>query len=320
MSGGRLVVGVDVGGTYTDLFLFDEATGRARVGKVPSTRGQEAAGFADGIIGLAPLPDISAIVHGTTVGTNALLERKGARAGLITTQGFRDVLEMRRRDRRQTWGLTGNFVPVIERDLREEVPERTLADGSIHTPVDPDAVRAAAARLRDAGARALCIVFLHSYANPANERAALAAAREVWPNGDITISSDTTTSIGTRSGTRPSQRRRHRHTLNSRTRTRRSSTLTGERAIEQELTTCSVGAVCVYWPVFMIRAKIRAYLPTITNNNSDTILYLSMSINQSIWDSGPKYTHARRWKGAARPVQPVRCNAFIARAALATTA
>ncbi|OJW21744.1 MAG: hydantoin utilization protein A [Rhodospirillales bacterium 69-11] len=190
MSGGRLVVGVDVGGTYTDLFLFDEATGRARVGKVPSTRGQEAAGFADGIIGLAPLPDISAIVHGTTVGTNALLERKGARAGLITTQGFRDVLEMRRRDRRQTWGLTGNFVPVIERDLREEVPERTLADGSIHTPVDPDAVRAAAARLRDAGARALCIVFLHSYANPANERAALAAAREVWPNGDITISSD----------------------------------------------------------------------------------------------------------------------------------
>ena len=185
-----LVVGVDVGGTYTDLFLFDEATGTARVGKVPSTRGQEAVGFVAGISGLASLPDISAIVHGTTVGTNALLERKGARAGLITTAGFRDVLEMRRRDRRQTWGLTGNFTPVIERDMRAEVAERTMADGTVLTAVDPEEIRATAQRLRDAGAEALCIVFLHSYANPANERAALAAAREVWPNQHVAISSD----------------------------------------------------------------------------------------------------------------------------------
>ena len=71
----RLVAGVDVGGTFTDLFLFDEANGRVRVGKVPSTRGQEAVGFAAGLAGLAALPDLSAIVHGTTVGTNALLER-----------------------------------------------------------------------------------------------------------------------------------------------------------------------------------------------------------------------------------------------------
>ncbi len=185
-----LVVGVDVGGTFTDLFLFDEADGRVRVGKVPSTRGQEAVGFAAGIAGLAALPGISAIVHGTTVGTNALLERKGARAGLITTAGFRDVLEMRRRDRRQTWGLTGNFVPPIARDLRLEVAERTGADGSVVQPVDPAEVRAAALRLRNAGAEALAIVFLHSYANPANERAALAAARDVWPNAHLAISSD----------------------------------------------------------------------------------------------------------------------------------
>ena len=186
----RLVAGVDVGGTFTDLFLFDEASGRVRVGKVPSTRGQEAVGFAAGLAGLAALPDLSAIVHGTTVGTNALLERKGARAGLITTAGFRDVLEMRRRDRRQTWGLSGDFIPPIERDLRLEVAERTGADGSVVRPVDPDEVRAAARRLRDAGAEALAIVFLHSYANPANERAALAAARAVWPNAHIAISSD----------------------------------------------------------------------------------------------------------------------------------
>lgn len=186
----HLVVGVDVGGTYTDLFLFDEATGTARIGKVPSTRGQEAIGFANGVEGLATLPEISAIVHGTTVGTNALLERKGGRAGLITTLGFRDVLEMRRRDRRQTWGLIGGFVPVIPRDMRIEVDERTLADGTIHTAVQAGAVADAARRLLAQGAEALCIVFLHSYANPANERAALAAVQAVWPNPHVAISSD----------------------------------------------------------------------------------------------------------------------------------
>ena len=184
----RLVVGVDVGGTYTDLFLFDEGTGQARVGKVPSTRGREADGFAAGIEGLSPLPAISAIVHGTTVGTNALLERKGARAGLITTQGFRDVLAMRRRDRRQTWGLQGHFVPVIPRERRLEVAERTLADGTVHTPIDPAEVEAAARALLAEGAEALCIVFLHSYANPANELTALAAARAVWPNAHVAAS------------------------------------------------------------------------------------------------------------------------------------
>ena len=186
----RLVIGVDVGGTFSDFFLFDEASGTARVGKVPSTRGREADGFAAGIAALSPLPAISAIVHGTTVGTNALLERKGARAGLITTAGFRDTLEMRRRDRRQTWGLTGNFVPVIDRDMRVEVAERTLADGTLLTAVDPEEVRSAALQLRKAGAEALCIIFLHSYANPANERAALAAAQSVWPNAHVAISSD----------------------------------------------------------------------------------------------------------------------------------
>ena len=185
----RLVIGVDVGGTFSDFFLFDEAAGTARVGKVPSTRGREADGFAAGIAALAPLPALSAIVHGTTVGTNALLERKGARAGLITTAGFRDVLEMRRRDRRQTWGLTGNFVPVIPRDMRLQVAERTLADGTILTPIDPDELRAAAATLLERGAEALCIVFLHSYANPANELAALAAVAGLWPNPHVAISS-----------------------------------------------------------------------------------------------------------------------------------
>ncbi|MFE1599256.1 hydantoinase/oxoprolinase family protein [Methylobacterium sp. ID0610] len=185
----RAVVGVDVGGTFTDLFLYDEAARRFRTAKVPSNRGDEAVGFLAGLRGFGPVADLASVVHGTTVGTNALLERKGARVGLITTRGFRDVLEMRRRDRRHTWGLWGDFVPVVERDLRAEVDERTLADGSIRTPVDPDEVAAVARALLDQGAEALAICFVNAYANPRNERAALAAAAAIWPNGDLACSS-----------------------------------------------------------------------------------------------------------------------------------
>jgi N-methylhydantoinase A len=193
MSAGPIVggpiVGVDVGGTFTDLFCFDAATGRFQTEKVPSNRGDEAVGFMAGLRRFGDVAALGSIVHGTTVGTNALLERKGARVGLITTPGFRDALEMRRRDRRHTWGLTGDFIPVVDRDMRLEVAERTLADGGIRVAVDPGEVRAAAMRLRDAGAEALAIVFINSYANPANELAALRAASEVWPNANIACSS-----------------------------------------------------------------------------------------------------------------------------------
>lgn len=183
------VIGVDVGGTFTDLFFVDEATGTLDVGKVPSTRGNEAVGFLDGISRkMDDLGQIATVVHGTTVGTNALLERKGARTGMISTRGFRDVLEMRRRDRPQTWGLWGTFQPVIPRDLRLEVGERTLADGTVHTAVDADEVKRAAAALREAGAESVCVFFVNSYANPENERVAAAAVRAVWPNAHVTVS------------------------------------------------------------------------------------------------------------------------------------
>lgn len=182
------IVGVDVGGTFTDLFHYDEARGSFRTAKVPSNRGDEAVGFLAGLQSFGPVAELGSIVHGTTVGTNALLERKGARVGLITTAGFRDVLEMRRRDRRHTWGLWGDFVPVVDRDLRLEVAERTLADGTIRTAVDPEEVRACARRLVEMGAEALAIVFVNAYANPANELAALEAARGVWPNANLECS------------------------------------------------------------------------------------------------------------------------------------
>jgi len=182
------IVGVDVGGTFTDLFYYDEDAARFRTAKVPSNRGDEAIGFLEGLKTFGPLAQLGSIVHGTTVGTNALLERKGARIGLITTRGFRDVLEMRRRDRRNTWGLWGDFVPVVDRDLRLEVGERTVANGTIREEINSDEVKEIARTLLARGAEALAIVFINAYANPANELKALAAAREVWPNENIECS------------------------------------------------------------------------------------------------------------------------------------
>ncbi|WP_425456143.1 hydantoinase/oxoprolinase family protein [Aliishimia ponticola] len=185
------MIGVDVGGTFTDVFVLNEADGTASVAKVPTTRPDQSGGFLDGIgREVADMSEISVVVHGTTAGTNALLERKGAKTGVICTQGLRDVLEMRRRDRPRTWGLRGDFEPVADRRDRLEVPERTLADGTIRTQVDLDAVRAAARQLLDQGCAAVAVLFANAYANPENEAAAVAALREIWPNEHVSASSE----------------------------------------------------------------------------------------------------------------------------------
>ncbi|TMV15510.1 hydantoinase/oxoprolinase family protein [Arenibacterium halophilum] len=187
MTDKSTVIGVDVGGTFTDLFFLNDSTGAIDVVKVPSTRGREADGFLDGLSrNQTDLAKVGTIVHGTTVGTNALLERKGAKCGLITSAGFRDVLEMRRRDRPATWGLRGEYTPVIPRDMRLEVPERILADGTIDTPLDHDALRAAAQALLDQGAEAVVVAFVNAYANTAHEEEALKVLAEVWPNEHLT--------------------------------------------------------------------------------------------------------------------------------------
>jgi N-methylhydantoinase A len=188
MTERNAIVGVDVGGTFTDLFLLDAAAGTFRTAKLPSRRGDEAQGFLNGLQALGGVAAIGSIVHGTTVGTNTLLERRGPKIGVITTRGFRDVLEMRRRDRRRTWGLWGDFVPIADRDMRLEVAERTLADGTIREAVDADEICAAARELQERGAQALAIIFINSYANAENERRAAAAARAVWPNLHVTAS------------------------------------------------------------------------------------------------------------------------------------
>ncbi len=191
MSKQSYVIGVDVGGTFTDVFLWDEATGRVATAKVPSTRGDQSIGFVEGISAVAgDFADIATVVHGTTVGTNALLERKGAPTGIITTEGFRDVLEMRRRDRPTTWGLWGMFTPVVPRDRRLEVRERVLADGNVLTKVDAREVAERAEALRAAGCESVCVFFINGYANNDNEAVAVEAVRSVWPNAYVTAATE----------------------------------------------------------------------------------------------------------------------------------
>lgn len=185
------MIGVDVGGTFTDVFVLDEDRGSAEVAKVPTTRPDQSGGFIDGIKQrTTDLGEVGVIVHGTTAGTNALLERKGATTGVITTEGLGDILEMRRRDRPRTWGLRGDFEPVVPRNLRLEVPERTLADGTIRKAVDIEAVLQAAQMLRDQGCDAVAILFANAYANSTNEDQAVAAVREVWPNAHVSASAE----------------------------------------------------------------------------------------------------------------------------------
>ena len=183
-----VTLGVDVGGTFTDLLSLDLESGAFRVAKVPSTPDNQACGFMTGVEELAlPLTDTETIVHGTTIATNAILERKGVRCGLITTQGFRDTLELGRRTRPNAWGMTGHFEPLISRELRFEVAERIDASGAVLVELDEAAVAAAARQVRDKGAEALVIHFVHAYVNAAHEERARDMAVGLRKRGPATI-------------------------------------------------------------------------------------------------------------------------------------
>ncbi len=189
MSGWQ--TGIDVGGTNTDVLMVDTGTGVFRVAKVPSTPDDPSLGVMRGLeAGEVMLDDLAVIVHGTTVATNAVLERKGARCGLITTRGFRDVLELGRRTRPSNYGMTGSFEALIDREFRFEVTERIDARGREMVELDDDEVRAAVARLLELGAEAVVIHFLHAYANPDHEQRATEIVRSLWPNDYVTSSSD----------------------------------------------------------------------------------------------------------------------------------
>lgn len=186
-----LIAGADVGGTFTDLVILNPATGEVRLAKTPTTLDPKDGGQAAGVLAAldqaqTPLPDISLIVHGTTTTTNAVLERKLAKTGLITTRGFRDVLELGRRTRPNAYGMTGQFTPIIPRDLRLEVAERMDAKGRILTPLDEDELRINVTKLAEMGCESLVIHFLHAYANPSHELRAADIAARIWPTKYIT--------------------------------------------------------------------------------------------------------------------------------------
>ncbi|WP_299847178.1 hydantoinase/oxoprolinase family protein [uncultured Roseovarius sp.] len=183
-----MVAGIDVGGTFTDLVELDQSEGTVRMSKVPSTPDNQAYGVLDALnMAECDLAALDLIVHGTTTTTNAVLERKLSRTGLITTQGFRDVLELGRRTRPQPYGMTGQFTPIIPRNLRLEVPERIDASGVVVVPLDEAAVLAAGQALIEAGCEAVVVHFLHAYANPGHERRAGELLSRIWPNDHITL-------------------------------------------------------------------------------------------------------------------------------------
>ena len=136
------IVGIDVGGTFTDLYFSRDGLSVDRVLKVPSTPDDPSRGLIDALDAAEiESSELDLILHGTTIATNAVIERKGARCALITTRGFRDVLELGRRDRQRVYGLTGVQNPLIPRSLRWEVDERLDHEGNILHPLDPGQVR-----------------------------------------------------------------------------------------------------------------------------------------------------------------------------------
>ena len=185
------LVGVDIGGTFTDVVVLDLETPSLEIGKVASTPDDPSRALPAGFDGLGiSYADIELVVHGTTVATNAILERKGGRCGLIATRGFRDILELRRRDRPHLYGLTGSYEPLIPRYHRLEVSERISAEGDVLTPLDEDELIEAAEQLAAERVEAIVLSFLNSYINPAHERRAKAVLERRWPELRVVASSD----------------------------------------------------------------------------------------------------------------------------------
>ena len=187
-------VGVDVGGTFTDLYLLDEASGNAVRHKLPSSPDRPHRAPITGLVEILEMAgaepaEVAFVGLGTTVATNALLERKGAVTGLLTTRGFRDLLEIGRQKRPQVYDLFARKPPpLIPRERRLDVDERMAADGTVVRPLDAADLTSALERLLASGVESIAICFLNSYVDPAHEQLAAALIRERWPDGTISAS------------------------------------------------------------------------------------------------------------------------------------
>src|SRR5207248_4168078 len=192
----RYRLGVDVGGTHTDLVLLDTATGKLLVEKVSSTPKNPALGVLDGVgrfnaRGIAP-GEIGFFAHGTTVTTNALLEMRGAKVGLLITKGYRAVQEV------QNQARDGNLFdyfyqkpqPIAPQSLTKEIPERTDYAGNVLVPLDRDAVRRAARELKAAGVESIAVCYLFSFMNPAHEDETRALIHQEFAGVHVSLSSE----------------------------------------------------------------------------------------------------------------------------------
>jgi N-methylhydantoinase A len=186
----RLRVGVDIGGTFTDLVVFDEADGGVRMAKAFSTPGELTRGIGAVLDEAAPsLEPAVRFVHGTTAGINAIVERKGARVGLLTTRGFRDTLEIMRINREHHYDLQWSKpVPLVPRRLRFEVDERVDYRGRVIAPLDEASVVRAVEAMRAEDVEAVAICFLFSFMNPDHERRAAEIVRREWPEVPVSVS------------------------------------------------------------------------------------------------------------------------------------
>jgi N-methylhydantoinase A len=195
-------VGIDVGGTFTDFVVVGEGADDLLVHKCPSTPHDPSEGVVRGLaeiaesMGLTPaelLTQVGLIVHGTTVTTNAVLTERGAKTGLLTTEGFRDVLEMRRGVRSRKHLYDNKYVaprPLVPRDLRLPVRERVDVTGAERTPLDVGSLRAAVETLRRERVEAVAVCFMHAYANPEHEQQARELVAEALPDAFLSVSSD----------------------------------------------------------------------------------------------------------------------------------
>ena len=198
---GRLQLGIDVGGTFTDFVLLDQEQGTLRIAKVLTTPEDPSRAVLEGTRSLleshgASPGQVQKIIHGTTLVANAIIERKGARTGLITTRGFRDSLEAGREVRYETYDLFADKPPpLVPRHLRMEATERLRYDGSILVPLDEEEVEAVIQKLVQEGVEAVAVCFLHSYANPVHEQAVERLLARLHAHLDVTISSALTPEV-----------------------------------------------------------------------------------------------------------------------------
>ena len=187
-------LGIDSGGTFTDVVLFDDSKKTLHITKTPSTPANPAIGVINGIkkilsqVGVRP-EEIASLVHGTTVATNALIEYKGIRTALILTEGFKDILSIGRQDRPKLYDyFEKRPEPFIPRHLRFEVSERTLYNGEILRPLNEEQVREIAGSLKKMGIKGIAVCLLHSYANPTHEKRIKELFEEKYPEAVVSTS------------------------------------------------------------------------------------------------------------------------------------